>query len=121
MTVEQWPKESAGPITRISEIFQRVTSLSALADPDSTSADYSGTWTRVGPWLPWMLMGQMDGHILYRTFMNKTGPVEQLPAALLARTEERFPEFLEAPGDETWGRPNDSSFSVYMSEREPVK
>ena len=120
MRPEEWPRESAGPITRISEIFQRITTVSQLSDPNSTTADYSGTWTRVGPWLPWMLMGQAEGHILYRTFMNKTGPAEALPAPLLARTEARYPEFLKAPGDETWGSPNDSSFTVYMAEREPV-
>ena len=120
MSPQQWPRESSGPLTRISEIFQRITSAEQLANTDLTSADYAGTWTRVGPWLPWMLMGQADGHILYRTFMDKTGPVSNLPKPLLDLTEKRFPEFLQSPGDDTWGQPNDSSFTVYMSEREPV-
>ena len=120
MDPKVWPRESSGPITRISEVFQRIASKEQLANPDLTSADYGGTWTRVGPWLPWMLMGQTDGHILYRTFMDKTGPVSNLPRPLLELTEQRYPEFLQSPGDDTWGQPNDSSFTVYMAEREPV-
>lgn len=119
MRPEVWPRESAGPINRTGEMFQRMCSLADLENPDVSAADYVGTWTRVGPWLPWMLMGQADGHILYRSFMNRTGRVENLPRNLLAYMENKYPEFLKAPGDETWGRPNDSSWTVYMSERRP--
>jgi hypothetical protein len=119
LSPEKWPRESAGPVTRISEVFQRIGSLAELEDPDRSSADYTGVWTRIGPWLPWMLQGQAPGHLLYRTFMDRTGTADKLPAPLVARTEERHPEYFVAPGDETWGGPNDSSFSVYMAENEP--
>ena len=119
MTPDKWPRESAGPITRISEVFQRFASLAELEDPDRSYADYTGVWTRVGPWLPWMLQGQAPGHLLYRTFMDRTGTADRLPPQLVARTEERHPQYFQAPGDETWGGPNDSSFSVFMAENEP--
>ena len=119
MKVEQWPRESAGPLNRTSEMFQRMTTMSQLENPDITGADYVGAWTRVSPWLPWMLNGQMDGHILYRCFMNRTGKAENLPKNLLAYAERKYPEFLKAPGPETWGKPNDSSFTVYMADRKP--
>jgi hypothetical protein len=119
MTPEEWPRESAGPINKTSEMFNRMTTLSDLADPDTSSADYVGTWVRLGPWLPWMLMGQLDGHIVYRSFMNKNGPVENVPEKLRAYMEKNYPEFLEAPASSEWGKPNDSSFSVYMEENEP--
>jgi hypothetical protein len=120
MKVADWPRESSGPVSRMSEIFQRSCRSADLADAALTSVPSTGTWTRIGPWLPWMLMGQARGHILYRTFIDKLGPVEKLPPRLLARTRERFPEFLRAPGDDTWGKPNDSSFTVYMQERKPA-
>jgi hypothetical protein len=120
MRPERWPRESAGPVTRISEIFHRFTTLEELQDPGRTAADYAGVWTRIGPWLPWMLQGQAPGHLLYRTFMNRTGTADRLPAALRARAEKRHPDFFRAPGDESWGGPNDSSFSVYMAERRPL-
>ena len=116
-----WKKESTGPISRISEVFQRSIPLTQLNDQSLTSVDYVGTWTRISPWLPWMLMGQREGHVLYRTFTKKLSGIDSLPRPLRALTEERFPEYLKAPGDETWGQPNDSSFTTYMSEREPVE
>jgi hypothetical protein len=119
MTPAAWPRESSGPVTRISEMFQRITTLAELADPARTYADYSGVWTRIGPWMPWMLQGQAPGHLLFRTFMDRTGTADRLPAPLRERAEKLHPDFFVAPGDETWGGPNDSSFSVYMSENKP--
>ena len=58
---KEWPRESSGPVIRIAEIFQRVSSLAELENQDLTSAGYTGVWTRVGPWLPWMRQGQADG------------------------------------------------------------
>ena len=119
MTPAQWPRESAGPINKTSEMFNRMGNLSDIANPDTMSADYVGTWMRIGPWLPWMLMGQKEGHIVYRSFMNKNGPVENVPEKLRAYMEKNYPEFLEAPPSSDWGKPNDSSFSVYMENNEP--
>ena len=119
MKPEAWPRESAGPINRTSEMFQRMCNLEELERDDISAANYVGTWTRLGPWLPWMLMGQADGHVVYRSFMNRTGKPENLPPNLLAYMEKKYPEFLKAPGDETWGKPNDSSFTVYMSQNKP--
>jgi hypothetical protein len=116
----EWPRESAGSVLRIAEIFQRVASLADVENPDTTSADYSGTWTRVGPWLPWMRQGQADGSLFCRTFMTKLASVDQLPADLKAITEERLPEYFQAPPPETWGSKNDSSFSVYVRENKPL-
>ena len=117
---EDWPRESAGKVLRMAEIFQRVVSLAEVENPDLTSADYSGCWTRVGPWLPWMRQGQTPGNLLFRTFMTKLRSIEQIPADLKAITEERLPEFFVAPPPETWGTENDSSFSVYAQENEPL-
>ena len=115
-----WPRESAGKVLRIAEIFQRVASLSEVEDQDKTSAHYAGVWTRVGPWLPWMRQGQADGQLLYRTFMAKNGTADKLPPALLKHAEERLPDFFQAPAPESWGSKNDSSFSVYARENEPL-
>ena len=117
---DKWPRESAGKILRIAEIFQRVVDLAEVENPDLTSADYSGCWTRVGPWLPWMRQGLADGNLLFRTFMTKLQSADQLSADLKAIIEERLPEYFVAPPPETWGSKNDSSFSVYARENEPL-
>lgn len=120
MLPSEWPRESSGPIIRISEIFQRTVKSAEIEDEALTSAHYTGTWTRIGPWLPWMLMGQAEGHMLYRTFMKKLKSADELPKQLRDATQKRYPEFLDAPPASDWGKPNDSSWSVYMKERKPV-
>ncbi len=120
LTPEKWPRESAGKFLRIAEIFQRFVSLAEVENPATTSADYSGTWTRIGPWLPWMRQGQADGSLLFRTFMTKLSGIDQLPAGLRKITEERLPEYFQAPPASSWGSKNDSSFSVYARENEPL-
>jgi len=120
LTPEKWPRESAGKVLRIAEIFQRVASLADVENPDITSADYSGTWTRVGPWLPWMRQGQADGSLVFRTFMTKLKSADQLPPDLRAIIKERLPEYFQAPSPDTWGSKNDSSFSVYARENTPL-
>ena len=115
-----WPRESSGPVIRIAEFFQRVANLAELENPDVTTADYSGCWTRVGPWLPWMRQGQADGNLLFRTFMTKLNSPDQLSPRFKAHIEERLPEYFVAPPPESWGSKNDSSFSVYARENEPL-
>jgi len=117
---DAWPRESSGPVIRIAEIFQRVANLAELENPDVTTADYSGCWTRVGPWLPWMRMGQADGNLFFRTFMTKLNSADELSPRFKAHIEEHLPEYFEAPPSDTWGGKNDSSFSVYVRENEPL-
>ena len=117
---DMWPRESSGPVIRIAEIFQRVANLAELENPDVTTADYSGCWTRVGPWLPWMRQGQADGNLFFRTFMTKLNSADELSPRFKAHIEERLPEYFVAPPPETWGGKNDSSFSVYVRENEPL-
>lgn len=120
MTPEEWPRESAGPMNRTTEMFQRAASYSELADPSTPHADSTGAWIRVAPWLPWMLMGQSEGHLMYRTFMKRAGPSSNLPAPLLEYMTKNYPDYLSAPPPSAWGSPNDSSFSVYMENNSPA-
>ncbi len=120
MTVEEWPRESAGPVNRISEMFHRSARLSELQNEDLTTCNYDGVWTRIGPWLPWMLQGQAPGHLLYRTFMTRPGTIDLMPEKLLKQVSDQLGEqYFVAPPADTWGTQNDSSFSVYMAENDP--
>lgn len=116
---EEWPLESAGPMTRISEMFQRHVRLSDLQNADLTSVPYTGVWTRLSTWYPWMLMGQAEGHMFFRADMAKLNSMDEVPAAFLAKAEKDYPEYLEAPSLDSWGKPNDSTFNMYKRERKP--
>ena len=103
---EEWPRESAGKILQdCRDISTRVANLAEVENPDTTSTDYSGTWTRVGPWLPWMLMGQAEGNLFFRTFMTKLNSIDQIPRPVERRLlRSGLPEYFVAPaaGDLGW-------------------
>ena len=117
---EEWPRESPGPLTRISEMFMRYAKIDDLANKDLTSVPYVGTWTRLSSWFPWMLMGQQEGHLYFRCAMRDYPRVEDLPRAFLDKAEKEFPEYLVPPACDSWGQPNDSTFNMYKRLRTPA-
>ncbi len=115
---EQWPRESSGKMNRVSEIFQYNIDLDDLQDPNQTSTKYNGTWVRITPWLPWMLMGQTDGHIVYSCYMGGVDSLDLLPEDLVLAAEAIDPKYLEAP-TEDYG-PSLSSLENYAREQQPA-
>jgi hypothetical protein len=118
LTVEKWPRESPGPMSQVSEMFRYVIRGEDMADPSKTSVEYHGTWNRVTPWLPWMLMGQADGHILYVGDMAGYKSMDYLPQDLLEYCRKNAPKFLEAP-TEDYG-PSLSSIENYVRTQQPA-
>jgi hypothetical protein len=115
---EKWPPESSGKMNRVTEIFQYNIRAEDLQDPDATSTRYHGTWARVTPWLPWMLMGQTPGHILYTCYMGTIDSLDLLPEDLVLAAEAIDPKYLDAP-TEVYG-PSLSSLERYAIEQEPA-
>ena len=117
---DEWPVESPGPLTRISEMFMRHARLSDLRNPDMTSVPYTGSWTRLSSWYPWMLMGQQEGHLFFRAYTAKLKTVDELSPEFLAKAREKHSAYLEPPALDSWGQPNDSTYNMYKREREPA-
>ncbi|MEM1152095.1 MAG: DUF1838 family protein [Pseudomonadota bacterium] len=115
---DKWPRESHGEITQVMEAIQIHTTLSDLMDPKQTAVQASGSWQRISPWLPWMLMGQTPGHLFYKTVTRRMKEgVEGLPPHILEYTKANFPDYLAAPSE--WQEPNVSSYEVYEREMKP--
>jgi hypothetical protein len=117
---DKWPRESSGPMTRISEMFMRSCRIDDLANEDLTSVSYVGTWTRLSSWFPWMLMGQAEGHLYFRCYISKFNDLESLPATFLAKAEKEHAAYLEPPSFDSWGQRNDSTFNMWKKLRKPV-
>ena len=92
-----WVRESSGPMVQASEYTSWNMSLADMQDTALTSVDAIGNWTRVTPWLPWMLLGTAPGLCLYETFIAKATRYEQVPADIRDDAEKRFPLFLKSP------------------------
>jgi hypothetical protein len=114
----RWPRESAGPMNRVSELFRYFIRREDAENPELTHMPHNGVWSRVTPWLPWMLMGQAPGHALYMGRFTSIASAEQAPPAVLARVRERYPLYLSAP--DRWVEPSYSSLENYARTQTPA-
>jgi len=115
---EQWPRESSGKMNRVSEMFSYVIDKDDLANPNLTSVQYSGAWSRITPWLPWMLMGQSEGHCYYDCMMGGYDNMDILSPKVRAYAEKHYPKYFEAPT--VWEEPSFSSLENYAREQKPA-
>jgi hypothetical protein len=109
---KNYPEYSSGEFYEAIEMFNTFVRRSDLDDPRQTSLPATGSWTRVGPWLPWMEMGSRPGYLLYHSRSLK--PVDGLagvPAALRERVARDAPRYLEAPA--AFSSPDETSWTFF--------
>jgi hypothetical protein len=114
----KWPRESAGAMVQSSELFRYFINRATLEDPSQTHVTHNGSWVRVQPWLPWMLMGQAPGHIMYDGIFHTTRTPDYYPPGVVERIKARYPDYMTAP--ETWYGPSYSSLEHYTMEQKPA-
>jgi len=116
---QQWVRESGGAFNRVSEQFIYVFNKEDAENPNLSHLPSIGSWSRITPWLPWMLMGQAEGHISYFTsFQTLPGGIDELPEDIREAALAIDPKFLSAP-TEDYG-PNVSSLEAYATEQTPA-
>ncbi len=118
LSPEKWPRESSGPMIQSSELFRYYIRREDLEDPTKTHLPHNGSWVRVTPWLPWMLMGPMPGHIMYDGAFSSASTIERIPEPVLERIRKRYPDYMTAPTK--WYGPNYSSLEHYAREQTPA-
>ncbi len=117
----KWPREYPGPTTKISEMFMRQFDTADLLNPKLDSIPNMGSWARVSTWFPWMLMGELPGEIVFRTHSLKLrNGIDDIPKQLRDKIEKEDPENLVAPPASSWGKPNESSFTNFLRDRQPA-
>jgi hypothetical protein len=115
---DKWPRESPGPMSRVSEMFRYVIRREDLADAGRKSISSHGTWNRVTPWLPWMLMDRAPGHVLYVCDMGSFDSFDKIPRDVIERAEKMDPKWLVAPRED-YG-PSLSSLENYALTEKPA-
>ncbi len=113
-----WPRESSGPMIQSSELFRYFISRKDLEDPTKTFLPANGSWVRVQPWLPWMLMGTTPGHVMYDGIFAANYTPDFIPAPVLERIRTKYPSYMTAPTE--WYGPNYSSLEHYAMEQKPA-
>jgi hypothetical protein len=116
---EKWVRESSGPMNRVSEYFTYYMKKADVLNPRLTHIPHVGSWSRITPWLPWMLMGQAPGHIAYicnygSEPLGEKGLSPDIVAAARAMDEK----WLHAP-TEDYG-PSYSSLENYARFQKPA-
>ncbi len=114
----EWPRESPGKMSQVSEMFSYNMAKTDLMDPNATSIENMGVWNRITPWFPWMLMDQGPGHLAYVCDFASRNTSEGIPQQILDAARAIDPKFLEAP-TEDYG-PNLSSLETYKLTEKPV-
>jgi len=112
LTRAEYPLHSAGDWYEAAELFNSFVSRADLENPELTSAPETGSWSRIGPWLPWMEMADRPGHLLYHGRSTKLeGGVADLPPRLRSYIEEKLPKYLSAPDE--FEEPNETSWTYF--------
>jgi hypothetical protein len=115
----KWPRESPGKFTQVSELFRYIIDRNQLGDPDNTSVEFFGTWARITPWFPWLLMDQAPGHCSYMCDMGAWDHWDFVPQHIIDAAKAIDPKYLSAP-TEDYG-PSLSSLEWYAREQTPAK
>lgn len=115
---DKWPRETPGVFSQVTETFLYFIDWDKMQDPKQTGLEYEGVWSRITPWMPWMLMGPTPGNMVYYTFMGSSNTIEAIDPMLVDYVRRTDPKYLKAP--ETWVDPSLSSLEWYARERQPV-
>ena len=80
------------------ELFKLTVPTQELLDPEVVSVSKMLiSWDRIGPWVPWMKMGNIPGHLIYSANGLKVKEIAELPQVLQDEINTRVPLYKNAP------------------------
>ncbi|TAD78864.1 MAG: DUF1838 domain-containing protein [Oscillatoriales cyanobacterium] len=89
---------SPDPNYSAAEFFKLAVPLAELFDADRPTVNsMTVAWHRIGPWLPWMKMGDRPGQLVYSACGQRVSGFEALPALLQTEIRDRLPKYRHAP------------------------
>jgi hypothetical protein len=95
-----WPLESSGPEIVVAAHSALRGNRAQIDDPDTTSVVAEFSYTATSGWLPWMLMGQTPGHVIWAEAGRKLMSLDEAPAAQLEMLRRVHPQWFARP--EPW-------------------
>jgi len=108
----QYPLNSQSDLYQGAELFQFFVDTALLNDPTTTDIPCSNSWTRFGPWLPWMEMGDHPGNVLYQCRGAKlSNGFVGLPRHIRDYVMQHHPKYAEAPRE--FVTPNETSWTYF--------
>jgi len=111
----QYPKNSQSDLYQGAELFQFFFSRAEAEELALDSIPCEISWTRLGPWLPWMAMADRPGQLLYQCSGYKVARgYSDIPASVRTYVEAHHPEYTAAPTEFT--RPNETSWTYFKKQ-----
>jgi len=113
LTIEEYPENSQSNLYEATELFQFFFSEKDMNNPNLTSVPSTISWTRIGPWLPWMNMAQRQGNLVYQGAGYKLleKDFDTMPKILTDYVMKHEPKYRHAPTEMT--KPNETSWTYY--------
>jgi hypothetical protein len=89
---------SPNPTYQAAELFKLTSPTKELLNPETISVSkLQLCWDRMGPWVPWMKMGDRSGQLIYSAYGRKVSGFEELPQLLQDEINTRVPLYKNAP------------------------
>ena len=89
---------SPQPIYQATELFKLTVPTAELRNEEITSVSkVMLAWDRIGPWVPWMKMGDRPGYLVYSAWGGKVAGFSDLPQLLQDEINTRVPLYKNAP------------------------
>ena len=89
---------SPNPTYQAAELFKLTVSTEELLNPEIISVSkLQLCWDRIGPWVPWMKMGDRPGQLIYSAYGSKVSGLTELPSILQDEINTRVPLYKNAP------------------------
>ena len=95
---ERFAEFSPNPTYQAVELFKLTVPTRELQEPDRASvSNVILAWDRIGPWVPWMKMGDKAGQLIYSASGSKVDRFSDWPQLLQEEVKHRIPLYKEAP------------------------
>lgn len=112
-----WPLESSGREIIVAAHSTLKAPLAEIENPRIASAHTDFFYTATSGWLPWMLMGQTPGHVIWAESGRKLMSLDDAPAEQLAMLRRVHPEWFGRP--EPWPEFT-NMYLQYKAARQPA-
>ncbi|MEN9809524.1 MAG: hypothetical protein RLZZ488_1091 [Pseudomonadota bacterium] len=114
----QFAAYSPEPTYKAHESFTYILSredLDGLAS-NASVVDVQVSWTRVSPWLPWMKMGALNGHLVFNALVQKQKSTDDIPELIRSQIASAdLGIYLDAPKCVVKNQANVSSWTYFKN------
>lgn len=121
LKVAEYPENSQSDLYEAAELFQFFFAEDDMNDPNQNSIPCTISWTRIGPWLPWLNMGQRPGRMVYQgagyKLMEKD--YDKMPKVLRDYVMANDSSYRHAPTE--YSKPNETSWTYFKKQAEKKK